>query len=349
MNIGRGVVTAGALSAAMVGVALFMGCRKHGGDETGTGTLEGENTGMIKIGYIVKQPEEPWFQNEWKFAEQAAADNGFRLIKIGATDGEKVLAAIDNLATMDAKGFVICTPDVRLGPAIKRKADHYHLKFMSVDDRFVGSDGKFMTDVHHLGISAYNIGKMVGKALYAEMQRRKWDVNRTGACVITFEELDTAKQRTDGAVDALIAAGFPKDRIFKASQKTSDVPGAFDAANVLLTQHPNIKYWLACGMNDSAVLGAVRATEQRGFGADHVIGIGINGTDCITEFLKPKPTGFYASVLLSPRKHGYQTALMVYKWITQGIEPPKETLTTGTLITRDNFRECLKKEGLSVK
>ena len=23
----------------------------------------------IKIGFVVKQPEEPWFQDEWKFAE----------------------------------------------------------------------------------------------------------------------------------------------------------------------------------------------------------------------------------------------------------------------------------------
>ena len=28
--------------------------------------------GAIKIGFLVKQPEEPWFQLEWKFADQAA-------------------------------------------------------------------------------------------------------------------------------------------------------------------------------------------------------------------------------------------------------------------------------------
>ena len=26
----------------------------------------------LKIGFLVKQPEEPWFQDEWKFADQAA-------------------------------------------------------------------------------------------------------------------------------------------------------------------------------------------------------------------------------------------------------------------------------------
>src|SRR5512144_376405 len=69
----------------------------------------------IKIGYVVKAPEEPWFQLEWKFADQAAAEFGFEVIKIGATDGEKVLAAIDNLAAGGALGVLVCTPDVRLG------------------------------------------------------------------------------------------------------------------------------------------------------------------------------------------------------------------------------------------
>jgi L-arabinose transport system substrate-binding protein len=37
----------------------------------------------IKIGFLVKQPDEPWFQDEWKYAQQAADALGFELIKIG--------------------------------------------------------------------------------------------------------------------------------------------------------------------------------------------------------------------------------------------------------------------------
>src|SRR5262245_62922755 len=101
----------------------------------------------VKIGFIVKQPDAQWFQLEWKFAQQAADANGFELIKIGATDGEKVMAAIDNLATSDAQGFVICTPDVKLGPAIMNQAKIRGLKVLAVDDQFIGSDGKPMADV----------------------------------------------------------------------------------------------------------------------------------------------------------------------------------------------------------
>jgi len=56
----------------------------------------------VKIGFVVKQPEEPWFQDEWRFAEQAAKEKGFTVIKIGAVDGEKVITAIDRLTRVAA-------------------------------------------------------------------------------------------------------------------------------------------------------------------------------------------------------------------------------------------------------
>jgi L-arabinose transport system substrate-binding protein len=301
----------------------------------------------IKLGFLVKQPEEPWFQLEWQFADEAAAKLGFDLVKLGASDGEHVLAAIDNLATQGAQGFVICTPDVRLGPAIAARAKAKNLKLLSVDDRFLGADGQPLEDVHYLGISAGKIGTSVGVALAAEQRKRGWSNDETGVIAVTFEELETAKERTDGAIAALTAAGFPAGRIFKAATQKPEIPAALDATNALLVQHGEVKKWLVCGMNDNAVLGAVRALEGRGFGAESVIGIGINGTDCIVELEKQKPTGFFASVLLSAKQHGYQTCEMLYHWVKDGVEPPRDTRTAGVLIDRSNFKQVLKEQGIT--
>lgn len=299
----------------------------------------------VRIGFLVKQPEEPWFQNEWKFAQQAADKYGFDLVKIGAVDGEKVLSAIDNLAAQGAQGFVICTPDVRLGPAIVRKAQSYNLKVFSVDDQFVGADGRFM-DVPYMGISARQIGESVGKALWDEAQRRGWNLEETGVAAITFDQLDTARERTEGAIAALTSAGFPAARIFKSPEKTSDTEGGFNAASILLTQHPDIKRWLVLSMNDEGVMGAVRAMEGRGFNADTLIGVGIGGSTCMAEFERPTPSGFYATYLISPLRHGYETAEFMYKWIKDGVEPPKDTRTAGTIITRENYKQVMQEQGL---
>ena len=45
----------------------------------------------LKLGFLVKQPEEPWFQTEWKFADKAGKDLGFEVIKIAVPDGENVI------------------------------------------------------------------------------------------------------------------------------------------------------------------------------------------------------------------------------------------------------------------
>ncbi|HEY2883319.1 MAG TPA: arabinose ABC transporter substrate-binding protein [Pirellulales bacterium] len=310
----------------------------------GSKTSSTADSSKTKIGFIVKQPEEKWFQLEWQFADEAAKKDGFELVKIGAADGDKVLGAIDNLSAAGVAGFVICTPDVKLGPSIKRQAELRGLKLLAVDDQFIDAAGQPMAEVPYLGIEARKIGQSVGTALVDEMKKRNWQPAETGLCVVTYNELDTARQRTEGAVEAAKAAGFPTEHIFEAPQKTSDIAGSSDAVAILLTKPLGVKHWLICGMNDSAVLGAVRATEQRGLNADDVVGIGINGTECIDELKKPK-TGFFGSELLQARAHGFQTAELMYKWIHDGVEPPKDTRTMGILITRDNFRDVRKEQG----
>ncbi|MEO7598887.1 MAG: arabinose ABC transporter substrate-binding protein [Opitutus sp.] len=321
--------------------SVMAGCQKQ---EKAAGKTP--NNGDIKIGFLVKLPEDPWFQLEWKFAEEAAKDLGFGLVKIGANDGEKVLSAIDSLAASGVQGFVICTPDTRLGPGIVAKARANGLKLLSVDDQFVGSNGQPMANVHHLGISSEKIGRSVGSALWDEMKHRGWSAETTAVCAVTFDELATTRERTEGAIAELVAKGFPAAQILRAPQRTTDIPAAFDAVNILLSRKSSIDHWLICGVNDNAVLGAVRAMEAFAIGPDRAVGIGINGTDCIAELEKSTPTAFFGSILLSAKDHGYKTSEMMYHWIKDGAEPPLDTRTTGVLITRENFRDVLKAQGV---
>lgn len=307
-----------------------------------------ETQKTIKLGYLVKQPEEPWFQTEWAFADKAAAELGnVQIIKIAVPDGEKTLNAIDNLAASGAKGFVICTPDPRLGPAIMAKARAYNLKVIAVDDQFLNAAGEPMTNVPLIMMAATEIGERQGVELYKEMKSRNWNTDETAVLAITADELDTARRRTDGAISALIKSGFPEKQIYRSPTKSNDIPGALDAANSMLVQHPEVKNWLIVGMNDNTVLGGVRATEGQGFKAENVIGIGINGVDAVNELSKPNPTGFIGSLLPSPDVHGYRSTEMLYNWVTKGIEPEKYIAVEDVVfLKRDNFKEELAKKGL---
>jgi len=301
----------------------------------------------VKFGFVVKQPEEPWFIDEWKFADIAAGEKDFTVVKIGAEDGEKVMSAIDNLGAQGAQGMIICTPDVKLGPAIVAAAKRNGLKLMTVDDRLVDAKGKPIESVVHMGISARKIGEQVGKAIFDEMKARGWDLKTTGAIEVTYDELPTAVDRVGGATDVLLKDGFPKANIYQAAQRKTNTEEAFNAANIVITKNPGVKHWIAYGLNDEAALGAVRALEGNGFKAADVIAIGIGGSDsALNEFAKPDATGFFGTVIISPKRHGYETAMNMYNWIKDGKTPPMLTLTSGILATRDDVKSVRHSLGL---
>ncbi|TDK60464.1 arabinose ABC transporter substrate-binding protein [Sapientia aquatica] len=301
----------------------------------------------VKIGFLVKQAEEPWFQDEWRFAEQAAKDKGFTLVKIGIPNGEKMMAAIDNLAAQQAQGFVICAPDVKLGAAVERAARRYNMKVISVDDQLLDGAGKAVASIPHMGISGFEIGRQVGQGLANEMKSRGWNPAEVGAMRVAFDQLPTARDRTMGAVAALKDAGFPVTNIFDAAQAKTDTESAFNAANILLTKQAGMKHWLVFGLNDEAVLGAIRAAEGHNLGNDNVIGIGIGGSKtALNEFAKPKLTGFFATVLISPKRHGYETSANLYQWISANQVPPAIIVTSGVLMTRINQQVVRAENGL---
>jgi len=300
----------------------------------------------IKLGYLVKQPEEAWFQTEWAYAEKAGKDLGFDVIKIGVPDGDKTLAAIDKLAADGAKGFVICAPDPKLGTAIMQKAASLNLRVVTVDDRLQDKMGLFMDDVPLMMMAARRIGDRQGQEMLKEMRRRGWKPSESGALIITAEGLETARLRTDGATTALRVGGFHAANIFSTPTESNDIPGAQAAAKAFL-ETKKFKNWVIAGMNDNTVLGGVRATEENGYKAENVIGVGINGVDAVGELSKDEPTGFYGSMLPSPDVHGYKSIEMLYNWVAKNVEPPKFVEVADTvLITRDNFESELKKKGL---
>lgn len=301
----------------------------------------------IRIGHIVKDASDNWFQLEWAGAEKAAEKYGFELRKVEAKDGQVVLNTLDTFASVGVQGFIICTPDPKLGTSIRMKAKSLGLKLMSVDDQLADADGKPLPDVPHLGISARNIGRTVGREMANEAKRRGWDKNGwegAALALMTIDILETARDRYEGAAEALVEAGFPASQIYRAplADGKYDSVGGFDAMNIVLTQNPLVKRWMVTASNDPITVGAVRALEGHNFNAETAMGIGINGgAEAQGEFSKSNPTPFFGSVLLSSFVHGFQPCEMMYKWITENTPPPMNTQTEGAFMTRDNWREVL--------
>ena len=186
----------------------------------------------------------------------------FIVVNLAGADGTAVMSAIDNLSAQNAKGFVICPPDVRLGPAIYARAASADMKVVSVDDQFVTPDGKPMPQVPHLGLSGYKIGQQVGHAIADEMKRRGWKPEEVAACRITDQELPTARERVAGATDVLLAGGFVRANIFDAPQRTTDTRGGRTPPQApVFARRGDFKKWVIYALNEESVLGG-RARER---------------------------------------------------------------------------------------
>ncbi|HGU0940769.1 TPA: ATP-binding cassette domain-containing protein [Escherichia coli] len=121
----------------------------------------------LKLGFLVKQPEEPWFQTEWKFADKAGKDLGFEVIKIAVPDGEKTLNAIDSLAASGAKGFVI--RELRKEGRVILYVSHRMEEIFALSDAItVFKDGRYvktftdMQQVDHDALVQAMVGRDIG-------------------------------------------------------------------------------------------------------------------------------------------------------------------------------------------
>jgi len=134
-------------------------------------------------------------------------------------NGEKVATAIDSLGAQKAQGFIICAPDVKLGQGIVAKAKQYNLKLMTVDDRLVDGKNNPIEAVPHMGISAYEIGKQVGKALAEEMKKRNLNMSEVGAIRVTSQgEYHRRAAGQNGHRERLQCCKYRVDKKSKVSQ-----------------------------------------------------------------------------------------------------------------------------------
>ena len=95
----------------------------------------------VRIGFVVKMPQEQWFQDEWRFARAAARDLGFSIIEIGAEDGDRLLSASADgtLRLWDpGTGTLLQTLPGHEGPIVAAVIDATHDRIASAgEDRTV--------------------------------------------------------------------------------------------------------------------------------------------------------------------------------------------------------------------
>jgi L-arabinose transport system substrate-binding protein len=291
----------------------------------------------IKMGYINKMGEHPWFVAEVGGAKSEASSLGVNLMTQDVQfNADLALTTFDTMVGDGVKAIAIVVPDKALGPVVADKAKKAGIQLIAVDDDIYTTDKKM---VPYIGMNAEQIGRQVGAEearLYKKMGWDKFDDVRIGS--IEDQKADTCMRRNKGAEMAFFEAvpNFDKKNIIHIPY---DNPMESAIANVTttLTAHPEAKHWIFYSCNDDGVLGGVRATENQGISPDDVIGVGIDGSRSCGLFGEGKPSGFRGSMYIDSAKEGATAIKLLYAAVKEGKALPEATYVDAELINLDTF------------
>ena len=148
----------------------------------------------VKMGYINKMGEHPWFVSEVAGAKAEAGKLGVNLMTQDVQfDANLALTTFDTMVGEGVKAIAIVVPDKALGPVVAEKAQKAGIRLIAVDDDIYTSDKKM---VAYVGMNAETIGRQVGAELARIYKAQGWDkFNDVRIGSIEDQKADTSGSR----------------------------------------------------------------------------------------------------------------------------------------------------------
>jgi L-arabinose transport system substrate-binding protein len=300
----------------------------------------------VKLGYINKMGDHPWFVSEVAGARAKAKELGNQLLVQDVQfDANLTITTMDTYLADGVKGIAIVVPDKALGPVVAKKAKDAGIPLIAVDDDITNEDG---SPVPYVGIDALTIGRQVGAEIARQVKAAGWDKDWSTVRVGSVEDqkADTCMRRNRGAEEAFLAAfpEFPKANVVRIPYDNTMV-NAIDVVGTTLTANPAVERWAFFSCNDDGVLGSVRAAENAGMPPQGVIGVGIDGSRSCEAFGAGKPSGFTGTMWFDSATHGATAIAALHDNIASGKPLPMVTYMPAILIGADNFADYKAKLG----
>ena len=292
----------------------------------------------IKIGYVNKMGDHPWFVAEVVGAQKAAEARGASLVSQDVQfNADMAITAVDTMIGDGVKGIAIVVPDRGIGPVVAARAKEAGVKLVAVDDDIYHQDG---SKVPFVGLDSYNIGLAVGEELSNLYKASGWDPETVMIASIEDRKADTCMLRNKGAEDAFLKANseFKRDDIARVAYDNTMV-NSIDVMTTTLTANPQISNWIFYSCNDDGVLGAARAMENSGYAAENGIGVGIDGSRACDAFGNDRASAFKGTMWFNPENQGKVAVNLLLDAIVDGKDLPENTFSSPELVNMSNFAD----------
>ncbi len=323
--------TGGTIAAAL---ALAIGLSACGGDDEGAAGSSGGDGDGVKVGLITKTETNPFFVKMKDGATAEAQKSGAELQSFaGKKDGdnESQVAAVENLISAGAKGFMITANDSKgIVPSLD-KARQAGLLVIALDTQIEpadAADATFATD-------NYKAGLLIGQWAKAKFEKESKDA-KIAMLDLSPDGVSVDVQRDQGFLEGFGVDVADKTKIGDESDPRivgHDVTdgaeeGGRTAMENLLQKDPNIN--LVYTINEPAAAGAYEALKATGKEKDVTI-VSVDGGCPGVENVKSGVIG--ATSQQYPLKMAEMGVQAIEAFAKDGTKPEAKVDTGVTLIT----------------
>ncbi|MBQ6373353.1 MAG: substrate-binding domain-containing protein [Clostridia bacterium] len=280
---------------------------------------------------IYKMGTATWFIQEGAASQKVVEDNGDTWKYLDCDLNAATYMELLNTVIADkVDGVLVCLPDQNLSQVTVDMLTEAGIPVIAVDDALETEDGTKIAP--WVGIDGYNIGKTTGEwGVNYIKENNLADDPEFAILLMTADTVSSCVPRTVGELEAINTElpDFPAERIFRADCDTSAEDGN-QAANAVITGHPEIKKWLVLGVSDESSQGAARAIESAGLGANSM-SVGLGAYLCEDEFNNPDSC-FRAAAYFSALGVGSTAAQFMVDYLEKGTEIPETYAVSAVIV-----------------
>lgn len=314
----------------------------------------------LTIGFLSMLMAIVWEQDmEMEMKELASQDNATIVTMDSNLDPALQLQQLDNMLGTGVDGVVVFIADEKMSQSITDKCTAENVPVMFESIRMIDEDGKLTCP--GVELDGYGMGVLCAEWLAQYVIDNGLSDDYSGVGLINLDQPDVVNiwERANGVEDKFfeMLPDFPKENYIRQSmdRDKGGSEAGYDAAMAAITANPQIETWLAVGPNDDQGGGAVRAIEQVGLDENACV-VSMGAESAREEWKKEEDTCWKAASFFS----AYDCATLVWEGMMELIregtaledlwpEYVEEGQTyairrfTGTMVTKDNFREVMGK------
>jgi ABC-type sugar transport system substrate-binding protein len=269
---------------------------------------------QIKLAYVSMNLANPWNIAVKNGFEAACKEMGVKYISIDSQyKVDKQVGDLENLINDNYSGFTFTPIDPNATRELVETAKSKGIATASIAQMQDNVNLIYTLDEHDYG---YTIGKQAGEWIKENLE------GKAKVAIISQDNVEAVIPRGDGVQEAILAI-CPDVQI--VSRQAGDTPeGGMKIIESVLQQHPDLNVVVAT--NDSGGIGGYQAMVASGtVGDDRAVFSGDATAEALA-CMKEENSIYRGTVDLFPYKGGYESAKILYKYVTEGIPDKQETI-----------------------